>query len=61
MDKGIIISGGGAQLKNIAILVTRITGVPAHLADDPPLCVAKGAGVVLNNLDVYKRSIMSKR
>src|SRR3989338_5714741 len=61
IDKGIIISGGGALLKNIDTLVTRITGVPCHIADEPLLCVAKGAGVVLNNLDVYKKNVMTKR
>ncbi len=61
MDKGIVISGGGALLKNVEILVTRITGVPARLADDPLLCVARGAGVVLDNLDIYKRNVMGKR
>lgn len=59
--KGIIISGGGALLKNIDTLVNKITGVPAHIADDPLLCVAKGTGLVLNNLDIYKRNIMVKR
>ncbi len=61
IDKGIIISGGGALLKNIDVLVTKITGVPCRIADDPLLCVAKGTGVVLNNLDTYKRNIMTKR
>ena len=61
IDRGIVISGGGALLKNIDVLVTKITGVPSRIADDPLLCVAKGTGVVLNNLDVYKRNIMTKR
>lgn len=61
IDKGIVISGGGALLKNIDTLVTKITGVPCRLADDPLLCVAKGTGVVLENLEVYKRNIMTKR
>ncbi|MDO8495338.1 MAG: rod shape-determining protein [bacterium] len=61
IDKGIIISGGGALLKNIDTLVTKITGVPCHIADDPLLCVAKGTGLVLNNLDIYKRNILTKR
>lgn len=61
MDRGITISGGGALLKNIATLITNITGVPAHTAEEPLLCVAKGTGTVLDNLDVYKKNIMSKR
>jgi rod shape-determining protein MreB len=61
MDKGIVISGGGAQLKNISTLITRVTGVPARVADDPLFCVARGTGIVLSNLDNYKRNIMAKR
>ncbi len=61
MDRGITISGGGALLKNINTLITNVTGVPAHIAEEPLLCVVKGAGMVLNNLDVYKKNIMSKR
>lgn len=61
MDRGITISGGGAMLKNIAILINRITGVPAHVADDPLFCVARGTGIVLENLDVYKKNVLAKR
>jgi rod shape-determining protein MreB len=61
MDRGIIISGGGAQLKNISTLITRVTGVSARVADDPLFCVARGTGIVLSNLDSYKRNIMAKR
>lgn len=61
MDQGIVISGGGALLKNIDQLITRVTGVPARLADDPLFCVARGTGIVLENLDVYKRNVIAKR
>ncbi|MCH7828394.1 rod shape-determining protein [Patescibacteria group bacterium] len=61
MDKGMIISGGGALLKNIDQLVSQTTGVPCFIAEDALTCVAKGTGVVLDNLEVYKRSIMTKR
>ena len=61
MDKGIVMSGGGALLRNIDELVLQETGVPAHIAEDALLCVAKGTGIALEHLDVYKRSIMSKR
>lgn len=61
MDKGMIVSGGGALLKNIDQLITQITGVPCFVAEDPLTCVARGAGVVLDNLDAYKRSTMEKR
>ncbi len=61
MDKGIVISGGGALLKHIDTLITKITGVPARIADDPLFCVARGTGIVLENLDVYKKNVMAKR
>ena len=61
MDRGMFISGGGALLSNIDDLITKATGVPCYVASEPLLCVAKGAGMVLENLEVYKRSIMSKK
>ena len=61
MDKGMVLSGGVALLKNLDALLTEATGVPAYVAEDPLLCVAKGTGVALENLEVYKRSIMSKK
>jgi len=61
MDRGITISGGGALLKNIDALITKITGVPARIADEPLLCVAKGTGLVLDRLDVHKRNVIAKR
>ena len=61
MDKGIVMTGGGALLRNIGTLVFQETGVPVYIAEDALLCVAKGTGIALEHLDVYKRSIMSKR
>lgn len=61
MDKGIHISGGGALLKNIDKLIIKVTGVPVTIADDPLFCVARGTGIVLENLDVYKRNVLAKR
>ncbi len=61
MDKGMIISGGGALLKNIDILISQSTGVPCFIADKPLLCVAEGTGAVLDNIEHYKRSIMIKK
>ena len=61
MHKGMVLSGGGALLRNINELLFKVTGVPCAIARDPLLCVAQGTGIVLENLDVYKRSIMSKK
>lgn len=60
MDKGMVLSGGGALLRNLDQYITRMTGVPCYPADDPLLCVAKGAGVALDNLEVYKKTILAK-
>ncbi|MEK7649340.1 MAG: rod shape-determining protein [Patescibacteria group bacterium] len=58
---GIMMTGGGALLRNIDELVYRSTGVPAHIAEDPLLCVARGTGKALEHLETYKKSIMTKR
>jgi rod shape-determining protein MreB len=61
IDKGIVISGGSALLRNIDQLFSRAIGVSAYIADDPLLCVAKGTGIALDNLDSYKRSILASK
>jgi rod shape-determining protein MreB len=61
IDRGIIMSGGSSLLRNIDQLVTRATGIPAYIADESLLCVAKGTGIVLENLDAYKRSILAAK
>lgn len=57
IDQGMVLTGGGALLKNIDKLLTKTTGVPCHVADDPLFCVAKGTYIALENLDDYKRSL----
>ena len=61
MEKGMILSGGSSQLRNLDRLMAKATGVPAYVADEPQLCVAKGTGVALENLESYKRSILAMR
>lgn len=61
MDKGIIMSGGSSQLRNLDELVAQATGVPCYVADEPLLCVAKGTGIALENLDSYKRSVLATK
>lgn len=60
IDKGIVLSGGTSLLDGFDKLVTQETGVPAHVAEEPMLCVAKGIGVALENIDLYKRSLIIK-
>ncbi len=61
MEKGIIVSGGGAQLRHINEFFRQMTGVETYIAEEPIFCVAKGAGIILNHLDVYKRTLLNKR
>lgn len=57
IDKGIVLSGGTTLLRNFDKYITRETGVPAYVAEDPLYCVVRGTGVALENLELYKRSI----
>jgi len=61
MDKGMVLSGGSSLLRNIDQLLARTTDVPAYVADEPLLCVVKGTGIALENLDSYKRSIFATK
>lgn len=61
IDKGMVLSGGSGMLRNLDELLSRATDVPAYVADDSLLNVAKGTGVALENLESYKRSIMQNK
>lgn len=60
IDKGIVMSGGTSLLRNLDKLMTVTTGVPCHVAEDALLCVVKGTGVAMENIELYKRSIAKK-
>lgn len=61
IDHGIIMTGGSSQLRHLPELVFRRTGVKAELAKDPLYCVARGTGIALEHLNVYKKTIIAKR
>ncbi|MBI4094619.1 MAG: rod shape-determining protein [Candidatus Liptonbacteria bacterium] len=61
MQKGIILSGGTAQLHYIEDFFKRHLGVATYTAREPLFCVAKGTGIILNHLPVYKRTLLNKR
>jgi len=61
MDKGIILTGGSALLRNMDELITQATGVPTYVADEPIFCAAKGTGIALENIESYKRSILATK
>lgn len=58
MDRGIVLTGGGAMLTGFEDLVTEETGMPVYLSEEPLLCVVRGTGKVLDELDVLKRILM---
>jgi rod shape-determining protein MreB len=58
MDKGIVLTGGGALLRNMDTLLTKITGVPCEVANNPTECVVKGSGIAIENLDAFRRSVL---
>ncbi|HBC72528.1 TPA: rod shape-determining protein [Candidatus Amesbacteria bacterium] len=60
IDKGIVMSGGTSLLRNLDRLMTDLTGVPCHVAEEPLLCVVRGTGVAIENLDLYKKSITKR-
>jgi len=61
MDKGMVLAGGSSLMRNLAEMVTNSIGVPCVVADNALMCVAKGTGAVLENLEYYKKSIMAKK
>ena len=58
-EKGIIITGGGALLKNLDKLVSKETQIPVHVADDPLTAVARGTGIVLEDLENLKELLVA--
>jgi rod shape-determining protein MreB len=57
IDRGMALTGGGAMLREIDILLTQVAGVPAYVADNPIACTALGAGKALAELPILQRSI----
>lgn len=60
IDKGIVMSGGTSLLRNFDKLMTQEVGVPAHVAEEPMLCVVKGTGIAIKNIEKYKKSITKR-
>ena len=57
IDRGVVLTGGGALLRHMDILLTQESGIACHVADNPLECTAVGSGVALEHLDVIKRSL----
>jgi rod shape-determining protein MreB len=60
IDRGMVMTGGGSLLRNLDRLFTKSLGIPCHVANDALLCVARGTGIALENLDDYKKSVLSR-
>jgi rod shape-determining protein MreB len=60
IDKGMVMSGGGSLLRNIDRLLTQVTGVPCHVAENSLNCVALGTGLALEHFDFFKKSLVSQ-
>jgi rod shape-determining protein MreB and related proteins len=57
IDRGMVMTGGGALVKHIDELLTQVTGIPCFVADNPLACVAMGTGMALENLEVLRDSL----
>lgn len=60
IDRGLALSGGTALLRNLDRLITKETGVPAHVVDDPLLCTVQGIGTAFEHFDVFQKSITKR-
>ncbi len=59
IDRGIILTGGTALLRNIDRLFSQESGVPCYVAEEPMSCVAVGSGMALERLDLMRRNLPS--
>ncbi len=59
VDKGIVLTGGGAQLRNLDVLLREETGLPVMVSDDPVSCVVLGSGKTLDHIDLLREVAIS--
>ncbi len=61
LDRGIILTGGGALLKNLDERMREDTSLPVHLADDPLTCVVRGCGKIIENFEMFEKVLLKQR
>jgi len=61
LDRGIVLTGGGALLLGLAKRIRHETNLPVYVADDPMTCVARGTGIVLENMSSYSKVLIKSR
>jgi rod shape-determining protein MreB len=61
LDRGIVLTGGGALLRGLSKRIRHETNLPVYVADDPMTCVARGTGVVLENMNSFSKVLMKSR
>ncbi|MEP7360007.1 MAG: rod shape-determining protein [Chloroflexota bacterium] len=60
IDKGMVMTGGGSLLRNIDKLLTQVTGVPCHVAENALNCVALGTGLALEHFEFFRKSLVQR-
>ena len=60
MDNGILLTGNSALLSNIDKYLNKVLNIPVEIATEPKLCVVNGVGVILENIELYQRAMLSK-
>ena len=61
MEKGIVLAGGGALIKNLDKLLSIETGMPVYIAEEPLVCVVRGTGKSLDDLERLKTVLVNSR
>jgi rod shape-determining protein MreB len=60
IDKGMVMTGGGSLLRNMDRLLTQVTGVPCHVAENALNCVALGTGLAMEHFEFFKGSLVQR-
>jgi rod shape-determining protein MreB len=59
IDKGMVMSGGGSLLRNLDTLLTQVTGIPCHVAENALNSVAVGTGLALEHFGTFRKSLVN--